>query len=90
MKISRALIMGVVASLATPAWAANAASNPCAASLSPDAKLIYGAVVKEAPTPSTLKQIVTDKTRELVLSSTIAMSTARSNAKAAADCIAGK
>lgn len=68
------------------AQADQAAGNACAASLTPDGKAIYSAVMA-AGDSGDLRSIVTDTTKSLAMSGQIDRGNARSNAQAAAQCL---
>ncbi|WP_371345919.1 hypothetical protein [Ancylobacter sp. IITR112] len=68
------------------AHADQAAGNACAASLTPDGKAIYSAVMA-AGDSGDIRTIVTDTTKSLAMSGQIDRGNARSNAQAAAQCL---
>lgn len=68
------------------ARADQAAGNACAASLTPDGKAIYSAVMAAGNTGD-LRSLVTDTTKSLAMSGQIDRGNARSNAQAAGQCL---
>ena len=68
------------------ARADQAAGNACAASLTPDGKAIYSAVMA-AGDSGDLRTIVTDTTKSLAMSGQIDRGNARANAQAAGQCL---
>ncbi len=79
--ISLAAVLGSM-----PAFADKAAGDACAASLSPDGKAIYAAVMG-AGAGGDLRSVVTDTTKSLVMSGKIDRGNARTNAQAAGACL---
>ena len=87
-KMAAALIAAFsVMACASAAWADGAAGDACAANLSPDGKAIYAAVVAANPTSQTLRDVVEEQARGLVMGGKISRSTGRENAVAAAECV---
>lgn len=83
-----ALALACVAAVMSfaPAHADQAAGSACAASLTPDGKAIYAAVMA-AGDSGDLRTIVTETTKSLAMSGQIDRGNARSNAQAAGQCL---
>jgi uncharacterized membrane protein YhiD involved in acid resistance len=81
------MIAGAMVGLTTAAWADAAAGDACAASLTPDGKLVYAAVVAVGPTLENLRSKVEEQARSLVMGGKIARGQARDNATAAGECV---
>jgi hypothetical protein len=83
----------LVASLATiglattAAYADRPAADACAAKLTSEGKTIYTATMEGKPTKDTLRSVMEDKTRGLVMDGKVSRDKARDNAKAAAECV---
>jgi len=81
----------LVAALALLSFGALAADRPaaeaCAASLAPDAKLIYQAVAPSVTAASDLRNLIQERTRALVSNGQVVRGSARSNAVAASTCL---
>lgn len=80
-------LAGVLAIAPSPAGATVAAANTCATTLPKDAKTIFDAALPKVAPGVDLRSVLTDATRNLVLSGTIPRGTARESATEAAGCL---
>jgi hypothetical protein len=80
-------IVGALSLSAVPSFADRAAADKCAAGLSADSKLIYAATVGSVKPGVDLKDVVTSKTRSLVMSGKVGRGGARAAAQAAGTCL---
>jgi len=80
-------VVGVLAVSAVPSLANRATADKCAAGLSPDSKLIYAATIGSVAPGVDLKEVVTSKTRSLVMSGKVGRAGARTAAEAAGGCL---
>ena len=86
--MSRNLLAAAACLILAPMIAvpASAAAPSCAAALSPNARMIFDAVVA-APSKASLKDRVTSRTKSLVLSGRLSRSDARPAALEAGSCL---
>ncbi|GGF73749.1 hypothetical protein GCM10007301_36940 [Azorhizobium oxalatiphilum] len=71
-----------------PALADKASSEACAAGLSADGKTIYKASAPAITPTANIRDVVTEKTRSLVMGGSIGRANAKTDAEAAGGCLA--
>ena len=64
-----------------------AAGDACAAKLPAESRLIYDATVRNLGSAATIRDVVTEQTRALVMQGKVQMSTAKTSAEATAPCL---
>ena len=87
MVFKTTMITAALVSMATMARADAAAGDACAAKLTADGKLVYGAVVAANPTLQNLRETVEEQARSLVFAGKIERAEGRDNAVAAGECV---
>jgi hypothetical protein len=86
---SGSFVVAIVLSLclSITAHADRPAGDACSASLTPDGKAIYGATMAAGPTTGTMRSVLEEQARGLVMGGKIARGQARENAVAAGECV---
>lgn len=64
-----------------------AAGDACAAKLPAESRLIYDATVRNLGSAASIRDVVTEQTRALVMQGKVQMSTAKTSAEATAPCL---
>ena len=64
-----------------------AAGDACAAKLPAESRLIYDATVRNLGSAASIRDVVTEQTRALVMQGNVQMSTAKTSAEATAPCL---
>lgn len=85
--MKRIIIASVIWALPMTASANRAAADACAASLSPEARLIFDAAAPAITPNAEIRPILEEKTRALVSSGRVSRSSARGSATAAGNCL---
>lgn len=73
--------------VATAAFADKMAAEACAAKLSAEARTIYAAVAPKVVPGVSLREVVTEQTRALVIAGAVSKATARTAAEKAGMCL---
>lgn len=81
------IIAGVICALPFAASANRIAADACAASLSPEARLIFDAAAPAITGGTEIRAILEEKTRALVAGGRVSRSSARGSATAAGNCL---
>jgi hypothetical protein len=87
MSKTMALAIVLMAGLAPTARADGPGGDACAANLAADGKAIYAVTVAAKPTLATLRSVVEQEARSLVMAGKIGRGDARENAVAAGECV---
>lgn len=82
-----ALTIALLVAAAAPAAADQEAATACASTLSPSGAMIYRNAAPDMRRGSDLREVITEHTRDLVMSGDMTRSQARPAAEAAAKCL---
>lgn len=85
--MKRFIIAAVICVLPITASANRAAADACAASLTPEARLIFDAAAPSITPTTEIRPVLEEKTRALVSSGRVSRSSARGSATAAGNCL---
>lgn len=85
--MKRFIIAAVICGLPMTASANRAAADACAASLAPEARLIFDATAPSITPTTEIRPVLEEKTRALVSSGRVSRSSARGSATAAGNCL---
>ncbi len=85
--MKRFLIAAAICALPMTASANRAAADACAASLAPEARLIFDATAPSITPTAEIRAALEEKTRDLVMNGRVSRSSARGSATAAGNCL---
>ena len=85
--MTRFIIAAAICVLPMTAAANRAAADACAASLAPEARLIFDAAAPSITPTAEIRPVLEEKTRALVSSGRVSRSSARGSATAAGNCL---
>lgn len=85
--MKRLIIAAAVCAFPMTSSANRAATDACAASLAPEARLIFDATAPSITPTTEIRPVLEEKTRSLISSGRVSRSSARGSATAAGNCL---